>query len=269
MQYLLAIFAGLIQGITEFLPISSSGHLLILHDIFQLDFFDDKFFDVALHLATLLAVVVFFRKDIEKIIRGFLSSLFNWNLANNFNQRLAWLVIIGTLPALFFGYWFDNFIAGYLSSPYTVAAALIIVGLLFFVAEKIAQKTKTIQELRPLDALLMGLAQAVALIPGVSRSGITIIAGLGRKLKREEAARFSFLLSAPVILGAGLKAAWEVGDWSVINWPVLILSFSAAAISGYLSIKFLIGFLSRYSLRVFAWYRLIIGGLILLWLFFF
>lgn len=269
MSYLLAIFAGLIQGITEFLPISSSGHLLIFHDIFQLDFFDDKFFDVALHLATLLAVVVFFKKDIEKIIRGFFSSLFNWNLANNFNQRLAWLIIIGTLPAVFFGYFFDDLITAYLRSPYLVATALIIVGLLFFVAEKIAQKTKTIQELRPLDALLMGLAQAVALIPGVSRSGITIIAGLGRKLKREEAARFSFLLSAPVIFGAGLKALIDLGSWSAINWPVLILSFIAAAISGYLSIKFLISYLSRYSLRVFAWYRLAVGGLILLWLFFF
>lgn len=269
MQYLLAIFAGLVQGIAEFLPISSSGHLIIFHDIFRLDFFDDKFFDVSLHLATLLAVIIFFRRDIEKMIRGFLSSLFNWNLENNFNQRLAWVVIIGSIPALIAGFFLDNLITQYLRSPYVVVAMMIIIALLFFWIEKIAQKQREIRQVNFIDAIFIGLAQVLALIPGTSRSGITIIAGLGRKLKREEAARFSFLLSVPVILGAGVKTVFDVPSWNGVNWPMLSLSFATALVSGYLAIKFLIKYLSRHSLRVFAWYRLAAGLLILVWLFFF
>src|SRR3989344_3406442 len=189
MNYLLSIIAGLIQGLTEFLPISSSGHLLLFHDVLGFDFSDELLFDVMLHLGTLVAVVVFFYHDLEKIIRGFLSSLVNWNLRNNYNQRVAWLVVAGTMPAALAGYFFEDFISTTLRSPLIVGIMFIVIGLLFFVFEHLAKKQKDIQMMSVPDSLIVGLAQILSLVPGVSRSGITIIAGLSRRLKREEAAK--------------------------------------------------------------------------------
>lgn len=269
MEYLLAVIAGLIQGLTEFVPVSSSGHLVIFHDIFKFNLSDDLLFDVALHLGTFVALVVFFFKDIEKIIRGFLSSLTNWNLANNFNQRLAWLVIIGIIPAVIFGYFFEGLIIGYFRSSYWVAAMLIAVAFLFWILEKYAAKTKDMQAMTIKDSLVIGLAQVLAFIPGTSRSGITIIAGLGRKLKRESATRFSFLMSIPVVFGAGLKTLLDVDNWNDINVAVLLVGGLSAATFGYLAIKYFLKYISRHSLNIFAWYRLIIGCLILIWLMFF
>ena len=234
MEYLLAVIAGLIQGLTEFIPVSSSGHLVIFHDIFKLNFSDDLLFDVALHLGTFVALVAFFFRDIEKIIRGFLSSLTNWNPSNNFNQRLAWLVIIGIIPAVIFGYFFEGLIIDYFRSGYLVAAMLIVVALLFWLLEKYATKTKDLQTMTAKDSLIIGLAQVLAFIPGTSRSGITIIAGLSRKLKREAATRFSFLMSIPVVLGAGLKTLLDVDNWNDIN--VAICWLAAAAFS-YLALN--------------------------------
>lgn len=277
MNYFFSILAGIIQGLTEFLPISSSGHLVLFHEFFpdlglsasggKLP--DDLVFDVALHLGTLLALVWFFYKDIEKIFRGFFSSLANWNLANNFNQRLAWLIIIGTIPAVIAGYFFEDFISNNLRSSYLVALMFIIVAILFWLFEKYSVRQKDLQAMSKFDALLVGLAQLIALIPGVSRSGITIIAGLGRQLKREEAARFSFLLSVPVVFGAGLKKLIGLERLAAGDFFILLLGFLASAITGYFSIKYLLKYLSRHSLNIFAWYRLIIGCLILIWLTFF
>ncbi len=269
MDYILSIVAGIIQGLTEFLPISSSGHLILFHDIFDFHFPDELLFDVMLHLGTLAAVVVFFYHDIVKIIRGFLSSLVNWNLKNNYNQRVAWLVLIGTLPAAAVGYLFEDFITNTLRSPLVVAISLIVIGLLFFVTEKYAKSQKDLQIVKPLDALFIGIAQILALIPGVSRSGITIIAGMGRRLKREEAAKFSFLISAPIIFGAAAKQILEIRNFSEANFLVLALGVLSSGITGYLVIKFLIKYLSNHSLNIFAWYRLTIGCLTLIWFFFF
>ena len=268
MQYFFAIIAGLIQGITEFLPISSSGHLIIFHDLFRFNLPDDSFFDVMLHLGTFLALLLIFWRDIEKIIRGFFSSLFNWNWSNNYNQRLSWLVIIGIIPAIVAGYFLDDLITNNLRSDLIVAIMLIIVGVLFFVVEKKSVKNLELQSLKPKSALLIGLAQALALIPGTSRSGITIIAGLCQKMKREEAARFSFLLSMPVILGAGVKKLIDLSGWSGANWLIMLIGFAAAAISGYLTVKFLLKFLSKHSLNVFGWYRIILGLIIIVWVIF-
>lgn len=268
MQYFFAVIAGLIQGITEFLPISSSGHLVIFHDLFQFNLPDDSFFDVMLHLGTFLALLLFFWRDIEKIIRGFFSSLFNWNWSNNYNQRLAWLVIIGIIPAIIAGYFLDSLITEHLRSDLLVAIMLILVGILFFVAEKKSVKNMDLQRLTPKSAILIGLAQALALIPGTSRSGITIIAGLWQKMKREEAAKFSFLLSMPVILGAGVKKIADVNDWSGANWLMMLIGFAVAAVSGYLTVKFLLKFLSKHKLNVFGWYRIILGLIIIVWVIF-
>lgn len=268
MQYFFAIIAGLIQGITEFLPISSSGHLIIFHDLFRFNLPDDASFDVMLHLGTFLALLLAFWRDIEKIIRGFFSSLFNWNWSNNYNQRLAWLVIIGIIPAIIAGYFLDDLITAYLRLDLVVAIMLIAVGILFFIAEKKSAKNTELQSLRPKSAFLIGLAQVLALIPGTSRSGITIIAGLWQKMKREEAAKFSFLLSMPVILGAGVKKLMDLSGWSGANWLVLIIGFAVATISGYLTVNFLLKFLNKHSLNVFGWYRIILGLVIIVWVIF-
>lgn len=269
MNYFFAILTGAIQGITEFLPISSSGHLVIFHDMFGFNLPDNVLFDVVLHLGSLVAVLLVFYKDIMKIIRGFFSSLLNFNLSNNFNQRLAWMVIIGTIPAGILGYTFDRFITDTLHNnpiaPLVVAFMLILVAILFWVAERYSIQRKELKEMNKMDAFILGCAQAVALIPGTSRSGITIIAGLWKNLKRSEAARFSFLLSVPVILGAGLKSIMNVNDWHQVPVMMLILGFLSAAITGYFAIKFLMKFLSNHSLNVFAWYRLVMGLLIIGW----
>lgn len=268
MDYFLSVLAGIIQGLTEFLPISSSGHLIVFRDIFKFNLADDLLFDVVVHWGTLLALVLFFYRDLMKIIRGFFSSLFNWNWTNNFNQRLAWLVIIGTIPAALFGYFFEDLIENQLRSSYLVALMLIGVGILFWLFERYSVKQNSLQQMNRLDSLIIGLAQTLALIPGTSRSGITIIAGLGRKLKRDEAAKFSFLLSMPIVFGAGLKKILTVSSWPDVNLLVLFLGFLSAMITGYLVIKYFLRYLAHHSLNIFAWYRLLVGVLIIIWLLF-
>ncbi|MFA4871881.1 MAG: undecaprenyl-diphosphatase UppP [Patescibacteria group bacterium] len=268
MEYLLSILAGVIQGVAEFLPISSSGHLVLFHDIFGFNLPDDLLFDVILHWGTLLALVWFFYRDIWQISRGFLASLTNWNLANDFNQRLAWLLVIGTIPAVIIGYFFEKFIVANFRSAISVAVMLIIGAILFWIFEKYSRQQRDIGSINKWDSLIIGGAQALALIPGVSRSGVTIIAGLGRNIKREDAAKFSFLLSIPVVFGAGLKEIFSLGPVSGADFFSLFLGFLFSALTGYWAIKFLLKYLSNHSLNIFAWYRLIIGCLILIWFFF-
>lgn len=265
-NYFLAIAAGVIQGLTEFLPISSSGHLIIFHDLFNFNPPDQLLFDVILHLGTLAAVVGFFYRDIFKIIRGFLSSLVNWNWSNNYNQRLAWLVIIGTIPAVAAGFFLEPLITDYLRSTYVVVVMLIAVAILFWVVEAWAKKHRTIQQGRIIDALVIGAAQALALIPGTSRSGITMVAGLSRSFKREEAARFSFLLSAPIVLGAAAKKIISVEQWANVDGLILVVGFVASTLTGYFVIKFFLRYLSHHSLNLFAWYRVGLGVVLLVWL---
>ncbi|MFA5125170.1 MAG: undecaprenyl-diphosphatase UppP [Patescibacteria group bacterium] len=271
MNYLWAILAGLVQGVAEFLPISSSGHLVILHDILRFNLPDNLTFDIVLHLGTFLSLLVFFWRDILRLIRGFFSSLAKWNFRGDSNQRLAWLIIIGTIPAVLVGYFFDDFIEQVFHegrfAALIVAIMLIVVAILFWLLEKYAKRLRTAESLKWWESLVIGAGQAIALIPGTSRSGITICAGLMLKLTREQAARFSFLLSMPVVLGAGVKSLLQIESLTVAEWPLLAVGFLAAAISGYFAIKFLLKYLIDHSLGVFAWYRVILAVLILLWLF--
>lgn len=266
MSYFLAIFAGLIQGLTEFLPISSSGHLLILEKFFNLNWQANLFFVVMLHWGTLLALIIFFRSEIIRIIKGFFQSLVKWNLKNDFNQRLAWFIILATIPAALVGYFAEDIIVNYFSSLLSVALAFILVALLFFLAEKTGKRTQSLEKANWFNVLMIGLGQILAFVPGVSRSGITIVAGLSQNLKREEAARFSFLLALPVILGAGLKELFSLDSIENINFLFIGLGFLSALIFSYLTIKYILRFLVDHSLKTFAWYRLIIGCLILIWL---
>lgn len=270
MDYILAIIAGLIQGATEFLPVSSSGHLVLFHEIMGFNFSDSLLFDVVLHLGTLVALLVCFWRDLIKIIKGFFQSLIKWNVAQDIDQKLAWMIILGTVPAALIGYFFEDVIASLFheggSATTVVAVMLALVALLFFYMEKVATKNRETTNLNWFDSIIIGLAQAIALIPGTSRSGITIIAGMWRGLKRETAAKFSFLLSMPIVFGAGLKSVLDIESINGGEIGLLLVGFLSAAISGVVAVKFLLKYLERHSLAVFAWYRLALAMVIFLWL---
>jgi undecaprenyl-diphosphatase len=268
MDYIHSIILGIVQGLTEFLPISSSGHLLIAHDLFHFGFIDEISFDVALHIGTLVALIIFFWKDIVTYIVAFLKSFANWNLTGDLGQRLAWYIVVGSIPAGIFGFIFEGTIDEKLRSPWIVAVLFIVVGLLFLVSERIFSQRKELQELGWGGAIIIGLAQVLALAPGVSRSGITMVAGMSRGLRRQAAARFSFLLSIPVVFGAGVKKmldAWQEHLPSS-QWLILLVGACSAAVMGYFVIKFLLRYLSTHSLNIFAYYRFIVGATIIVYL---
>ncbi|MFA6410338.1 MAG: undecaprenyl-diphosphatase UppP [Candidatus Buchananbacteria bacterium] len=261
-----SIFAGVIQGLAEFLPISSSGHLLLFHYFTGFDFVDNLSFDVVLHLGTLAALLIFFWSDLWRYFFAFLNSFRKWDLKNDSNQRLAWYILIATIPALFFGYFFDDLIESLFRNPASVAWVIMIFGLVLYFADKYFAKLKTVEQLNLGQAFLIGLAQAFALIPGVSRSGITIVAGLSQKLKRDQAARFSFLLSVPAVLAAGGKKTLDLYQMQAFNFSDLLIlasGFLVSALVGYLCIKYFLKFLKNHSLKVFVYYRLILGILVL------
>ncbi len=279
MDYLNAIIFGVIQGITEFLPVSSSGHLVVLHKLILLPVKNELAFDVVLHSATLLAVVWFFRADIVKLGIGFIRSFKIFSKkdsghsagADSLYGKLSWFLILATVPAALAGIFLEDLIESVLRSPAVVAVMLIAVGALFIVFEKISRKTDKLADLNWKKALIIGLAQAVALIPGTSRSGITIIAGLGAGLKREAAIRFSFLLSIPIIFGASIMKIPLMfnaggGDVSAAGseMPILAVAFIASFITGLLAIKYFLRFARSHSLNVFAYYRFALAALIII-----
>jgi undecaprenyl-diphosphatase len=245
---------GLIQGLTEFLPISSSGHLVLFQKLFCLKQ-GVLTFDVAVHFATLLAVMWVFRADVIAIIRKPLS-------------KLTLLVVVGTIPAGVIGVLFKNKIEKIFESGTTLGLEFIFTGLVLWYAESIRSKNKGLEKTGYGDAALMGTAQAIAILPAVSRSGLTLAAALMRGLNREFALKLSFLISIPAILGAtvfDLKDVIkpEAGTVSIDIWPVLI-GMVVAAVSGYLSIKFMLKVFSKASLKIFSYYVFILGILIVI-----
>jgi undecaprenyl-diphosphatase len=248
MEYIQSIILGVIQGLTEFLPVSSSGHLIITHDLLGFGFVDSLSFDVALHIGTLVALVLFFWKEMIAYIVAFFRSLANWNLRNDLHQRLSWFILVGSIPAGLVGFVLESMIEEKLRDPWLVALMLIGVGVLFLVFERIFSKRKELEALGWPGAIIIGCAQALALMPGVSRSGITILAGLSQGLKREAAARFSFLLSIPVVFGAGVKKILDAYEenLSVNEWLTLLVGAIIATFVGYLVIKFLLRYLSAH-----------------------
>ncbi|NUM25189.1 MAG: undecaprenyl-diphosphatase UppP [Candidatus Buchananbacteria bacterium] len=267
MDYFYSILAGIIQGLTEFLPVSSSGHLVLFHDFLGFDLPDNVAFDVVLHLGTLVALVLFFFKDILKYLKAFIQSLYQWNLKNNKDQLLAWYLLLGTIPAAVMGYFFESEIETGLRNSLFVAVSLIVVGLLLWFADSFFAKTKQIQEMTLTNSLIIGFAQTLALIPGVSRSGITIIAGLSQRLKRTDAARFSFLLSIPIVFAAGIKKTIDLANdaaFASSDYLILLAGFLSSAIIGYLCIKYFLQFLQEHTLKVFVFYRIALGTIILL-----
>lgn len=268
MQIIYSILLGIVQGLTEFLPVSSSGHLLLAHDLLHFNFIDAVSFDVALHLGTLAALVLFFWRDLVTYILAFFNSFAKWDLRNNYNQRLAWFIVVGSIPAGLFGFVFESTIDQNLRNPWLVALLLIAVGVLFLIAERAFARIKELPQMGWGGAIIVGLAQVLALAPGVSRSGITMVAGMSQGLKREAAARFSFLLSIPVVFGAGAKKMLEAAQAHLpgSDWFILLAGAVSAAVVGYLVIRFLLRYLSSHSLNVFAYYRFILGAAIVIYL---
>ncbi len=263
MTILQAIILGMVQGLGEFLPISSSAHLILAPWFFG---WQDQglAFDVALHWGTLLAVVIYFRNDIVLLIKGFWHSLLpsTRDIRNNLYQKLAWLIILASIPGAIIGKLLEAEAEYAFRSPLLIAVTLSLVGLILFIVDRYSEKQKDLGHIGWKQSLLVGLSQALAIIPGVSRSGATMTMARYLKFKREDAAKFSFLMSIPIIFGAGLL---KIPDLSLQNNQMpLIAGFLSSFIFGLLAIKYLLRYISKNSFAIFTWYRLVLAAVILI-----
>jgi len=265
MTIIQAIILGVVQGITEFLPISSSGHLVILPFLlnWQLPAKEMFIFNVLVQMGTLVAVICYFWKDLWAIITNFIKNLFNGTPFGNQEARLGWLLIAATIPAGLIGILFKDIIEETFTSPLFAGVALIVVAVLMILGEKINQNLGDTQDITLLDALFIGVMQALALFPGISRSGSTISGGMMRHLRRESAGKFSFLMSIPIMLAAGGLSAYQMVT-EVPNLgqflPLMAVGFLAALVVGYISIRWLLKFLVNHSLIYFSIYCMLLGS---------
>ena len=263
MSIIQSIILGIIQGLTEFVPISSSGHLVVIRKLFG---WPDQglAFDIVLHLGTLLAVIVYFAKDWKKTIQEAITK----------KNKLFWYIIIATIPAVVAGLFLEETIDNIFREILWVATFFIITGFIFLAAEKYTSyrmvEKKNLDKINWKDSLTIGLFQIVSLLPGISRSGITISGGMFRNLKRREAARFSFLMATLVILGAGIMGMTQLVQQNRLNnqLPDLILGFIFSAVVGYFAIKYLMRYLKQGKLNVFAYYLIGVGIVLLIVRFF-
>ena len=263
-----AIILGIVQGLTEFIPVSSSAHLVLTPWLLGWDK-PSLLFDTMLHWGTLISIMLVFWRDFWLIAVATLRSLLARSLADP-NARLGWFIIVGTIPAAALGLLFSDFFEELFASPTAAASFLIVTGLLLIGSEQVARhlrRPRNLAQLTWLDSIVMGLAQALALAPGISRSGSTMAAGLVRGIRREDAARFSFFLGTPAFFGAGLlqlvKALGEERSALIAQAPLLLIGLVASALSGYLAIRFLLSYLRTRTLYLFAAYCLIVGPLVL------
>ncbi len=264
-----AIILGIVQGLTEFLPVSSSAHLVFMHEITGVE--PSLAFDTMLHIGTLVAVIAYFWKDIVHMFRSFFFSLmdiprgqFRKGLQEDQFKKLAWFVIIGSIPAGIAGILFKDFFEGLFSNVIAVGLFLIVTGFLLWGSEMMSRSVldkTSLKEMNVKNSLIVGIAQAFAIAPGISRSGATISAGLFLGLERGLAARFSFLLSIPAILGAALIQAKDITSIFDISTAGAIAGFIASIISGYLAIKFMLKLIKEKDLLPFAYYCWIVGPL--------
>jgi len=264
MTVLQAVVLGLVQGLGEFLPISSTAHLAIVPWLFG--WTDPGLsFDVALHLGTLAAVLAYFWRDWVRLIRAFFLTVFERKIGVDPQRRLVIYILIALIPGAAIGFLLQEEASTIFRTPWLIAIAMIVMGIVLYAIDRWGAKRKGLNETSLLDSLAIGISQAIAIVPGVSRSGITISAGLFRGLTREAAARFSFLLSTPIIAGAGLL---ELGHMLKGG---LDLSFAVgvatAAVSGFLSIRYLLIYIQRRGYGIFAYYRFIFGAIVIaVWL---
>ncbi|MBP7688795.1 MAG: undecaprenyl-diphosphatase UppP [Thermoflexales bacterium] len=264
-----AIILGLVQGLTEYIPVSSSAHLVLVPWLLGWTFTPKTafVFDVLVQWGTLVGVLIYFWRDIWAIVRGVITGLIQRKPFGTFEARLGWFVVLATIPAVVVGLVLKDFFEQIFSDPKAVAALLFLTAAILIAAERLGQRQRRLESITASDAMSIGVWQALSILPGVSRSGSTIAGGMLRGLDRPAAARFSFLMSIPALLGAGVLAIKDLVDTpnlaDTLGLPIVV-GFVAAAISGYLCIRWLLGFLQKHSLTAFAAYCAAFGALCLI-----
>jgi undecaprenyl-diphosphatase len=264
-----ALVMGLVQGLTEFLPISSSGHLVLVPWLFgwKDPFLDSVAFSVVLHMGTLVALLVFFRRDWARLIPAGLAVIRDRSFRGDPDRRLAWLLVVATIPAVAVGPIFEGTFEQLVREPAPVAVMLCVGAAILWLAERWGSKLREITSITFPESLGIGLAQVVALVPGISRSGVSISAGLFMGFNREAAARFSFLMATPVVGGAGVWEARKlITGEAGVNPSIsgVVIGFVAAALSGLLAIRFMLEFLRRQPVYAFVVYRVAAAILVLI-----
>jgi undecaprenyl-diphosphatase len=257
-----ALIMGLVQGLTEFIPVSSSGHLILVPWAmgWKDPFINSLAFDVMLHMGTLLALILYFWRDWLTLIPAGLASIRDRSLRDDPDRKMAWLLVVATIPAVLVGPLLTDTIESWVREPARVAAMLCVGAAILWLADRWGSKVREMEEMTFGGALGIGIAQVVALVPGISRSGVSIAAGLFEGLSREAAARFSFLMATPVVAGAGLWEArklltGEAGENPEVR--LVLIGFVAAATSGVLAIHFMLEFLRRQPVTLFVVYRVL------------
>lgn len=260
MDLIQSIILGAIQGITEFFPISSTAHLVLVP--WFLSWKDEGLaFNVALHMGSLISIIYYFRRDWVLIIREFLKCLTKLSFSGSPSGRMGLYLIIATIPGGLAGILFEGYASGVLRNPLYVAFSLSIFGVLLYVSDRYSKKNKSTEEMSLIDCIIIGISQAFAIIPGVSRSGVTITGAMFRGYKRDEAAKFSFMLAAPLIAGAGVFESRHLDPASVVSVPFLT-GIIDSAVFAFLAIKYLLRFVRRRSYTVFVVYRLVLAVII-------
>jgi undecaprenyl-diphosphatase len=265
MDIIQAIILGIVQGATEFIPVSSSGHLVLIPWLLAWEK-PPLVFDTMTHWGTLVAVVIYFWQDVRQIVINVLRDLSRGTPVASPESRLGWLIVLATLPTVIIGLLFEKQFESLFGEPIWVASFLFVTGLILWISESLGKRLRDVESMSTRDAILFGLAQSMAITPGISRSGSTIGMGLLLGLTRPAAARFSFLMMIPVVFGAGLLKLielWQIGlsgDFFVL----LLAGFISAAISGYACISFLINYLATRSVRSFAIYCWLFGAFCLI-----
>ncbi|MBM2809943.1 MAG: undecaprenyl-diphosphatase UppP [Chloroflexi bacterium] len=261
-----AVILGIVQGLTEFLPVSSTGHLILVPALlgWRGGVVDQLSFDVALHIGTLIALLIVFWRDWMRLIAAGIRSLLTRSLVDP-DARLAWLIVLATIPGAVAGILLQRQIETVLRTPLVVGAMMVLVALVLAAIDRLADRRREEYSLGPVAALAIGLGQALALVPGVSRSGATMGVGLLAGLTREAAARFSFLMSTPIILGAVLKESVDVARHGLPPGEIaaFLAGIVAAGVTGYACVRWLLAYLRRRSLMPFVVYRLVAGTIVI------
>ncbi|MDD3012476.1 MAG: undecaprenyl-diphosphate phosphatase [Candidatus Gastranaerophilales bacterium] len=277
MDFLQAIISGTLQGLTEFLPVSSSGHLVLVSSIYKIitgetlssGGGEEILFDIMLHIGTLIAILIYFRQDIIHLTKEFFKALKEKTFGTNYEAQIPVYIVIGTIATVAVAYPLKDFFESLVSNPAVVGIFLIITGVLLYSTEimsaKIADKVKNVNWKK---SIIIGIAQGFAIAPGLSRSGSTIAAGLASGLDRVTAARYSFLLSIPVIILAAVYQIKNMAESNEIihcNWPAILIGTLISLIIGYLCIKYFLIFISKNKLNIFAFYCWIVGFAMILY----
>jgi undecaprenyl-diphosphatase len=266
LSVLQAIILGLTQGASEYAPISSSGHLILVPWAFDWEIVNDaalnKTFDVALHMGTLLGALIYFRRDLVRYLGALWRSI-RARRVEGTDQRIAWAIVVGTIPGVVVGAALERTIEEDLSQPWLIAVMLVAFGLVIYAVDRWAASPRAFETIGPRTGLFLGAAQAIALQPGVSRSGITMTAARAIGIDRPSAARFSFLLSLPIIAGAGMYELLDLAETGFQGYgSAFFWGFVSSAISGYVVIAFLLKYLRTHSFAIFLWYRLGVAAIV-------